>query len=51
VPIELAPRAFSCWSTAAHARYVPSGSYQIVVGSSSRAPALSAPLDVVGTDG
>jgi beta-glucosidase len=50
VTIELGPRAFSCWSTAARARYVPSGSYRIVIGSSSRDPALSATLGVVGTD-
>jgi beta-glucosidase len=50
VTIELGLRAFSCWSAASHARYVPSGSYRIVIGSSSRDPVLSATLDVSGTD-
>ena len=46
--IELAPRAFSCWSAASHARYVPSGTYRIAVGGSSRDLALSGSFDVRG---
>jgi beta-glucosidase len=48
VGIELAPRAFSCWSAASHSRYVPSGSYQIAVGGSSRSLPLNSPLEVIG---
>jgi beta-glucosidase len=48
VTFELLPRAFGCWSATAHARYVPSGTYEIWVGSSSRVLPLHASLEVVG---
>ncbi|HSU42124.1 MAG TPA: glycoside hydrolase family 3 C-terminal domain-containing protein [Polyangiaceae bacterium] len=48
VHIELPARAFSCWSATAHARYVPSGSYTVSVGSSSRRLPLAASFEVVG---
>jgi beta-glucosidase len=47
--IELLPRAFSCWSAATHSRYVPSGTYQIAVGASSRDLALHGSLTIEGT--
>jgi beta-glucosidase len=46
--IELPARAFSCWSATAHARYVPSGTYTVGVGSSSRRLPLTASFEVVG---
>jgi beta-glucosidase len=49
--IELPPRAFSAWSAATHARYVPNGQYRIAVGGSSRNLALHAVLDVNGVGG
>jgi beta-glucosidase len=46
--IELTPSQLTCWSVTAHARYVPSGTYRIAVGSSSRALALQASVQVQG---
>jgi beta-glucosidase len=46
--IELAPSQLSCWSATAHARYVPSGTYRIAVGSSSRNLPLQASIQVQG---
>ena len=48
VHVTLPPRTFSCWSSTAHARYAPSGTYTVSVGSSSRALPLSATFEVVG---
>ncbi len=50
VTIELTPRAFGCWDASAHHRFVPSGTYQVAVGGSSRDLPLSAELQVSGTD-
>src|SRR5262249_43311093 len=48
VHIELPARAFGCWDPVAHARFVPSGTYFVSVGGSSRALPLVTPLEVVG---
>ncbi len=48
VHIELPVRAFACWSATAHARYAPSGTYTVSVGSSSRRLPLTASFEVVG---
>jgi beta-glucosidase len=48
VSIELDPRAFSCWSAVSHTRYIPSGSYRIAIGGSSRDLPLIAALEVTG---
>jgi beta-glucosidase len=50
VHVELPARAFSCWSSTAHARYAPSGTYTLSVGSSSRALPLTASFEVMGTE-
>lgn len=50
VSIDLGPRAFACWDANAHRSFVPSGTYRIAVGGSSRDLPLSAELDVAGTD-
>jgi len=46
--IELAPSQLSCWSATAHARYAPSGTYRVAVGSSSRNLPLQASIQVQG---
>jgi beta-glucosidase len=48
--IELSPRDLSCWTPKTHARYIPSGTYQIAVGSSSRDLPLRASVQVRGLD-
>lgn len=48
VHIALPARAFGCWDPATHARYAPSGTYTLSVGSSSRQLPLTATLDVNG---
>ncbi len=48
VHVELPARAFGCWNATAHARYAPSGTYTLSVGSSSRALPLTATLEVIG---
>jgi hypothetical protein len=48
VHLELEARAFGCWNPTTHARFAPSGSYTIAVGSSSRRLPLEATLDVIG---
>jgi len=47
---ELPPRAFACWDANAHHAFVPSGSYHIAVGGSSRDLPLGADFQVAGTD-
>jgi beta-glucosidase len=49
VRIALEPSAFSCWDENQHRRYVPSGTYRIAVGGSSRDLPLEASLDVQGS--
>jgi beta-glucosidase len=46
--LELSARDLSCWNPKAHARYVPSGTYRIAVGSSSRDLPLQASVQVQG---
>jgi beta-glucosidase len=48
VHVELPARAFGCWNPTAHARYAPSGTYTLSVGSSSRELPLTATLEVTG---
>jgi beta-glucosidase len=48
VTITLSARELGCWSATAHARYVPSGTYRIAVGSSSRDLPLQASVQVQG---
>jgi beta-glucosidase len=48
VTITLGPRQISCWNPTAHARYVPSGTYTIAVGPSSRDLPLQTAVQVVG---
>ena len=48
VTIELGPRHLSCWNVAAHARYVPSGTYGIAVGGASRDLPLQTSVQIVG---
>jgi beta-glucosidase len=48
VHLALPARAFACWSATSHARYVPSGTYGVSVGSSSRRLPLAASFEVVG---
>jgi beta-glucosidase len=48
VTIELQASAFSCWSSTSHARYIPSGQYQISIGSSSRNLPLTAAIELTG---
>ncbi len=48
VHIELPARAFSCWDPVGHARYAPSGTYTVSVGSSSRQLPLVASFNVIG---
>lgn len=45
---ELSARQLACWSAKAHARYVPSGTYRVAVGSSSRDLPLQASVQVQG---
>ncbi len=49
VTLELPPRAFSCWSSETHSRYVPSGTFEVFVGGSSRELPLRAKFDLVGS--
>lgn len=46
--IEMSARELGCWSPKLHARYVPSGTYRIAVGSSSRDLPLQASVQVQG---
>jgi beta-glucosidase len=48
VTITLGPRQLSCWNPIVHARYVPSGTFTIAVGGSSRDLPLQTSLQVVG---
>ena len=48
VTITLGPQKLSCWNPTAHARYVPSGTYTIAVGGSSRDLPLRTSVQVVG---
>ena len=48
VTITLGPRQLSCWNPTVHARYVPSGTFTIAVGGSSRDLPLQTSLQVVG---
>jgi beta-glucosidase len=48
VTITLGPPKLSCWNPIAHARYVPSGTYTIAVGGSSRDLPLQTSVQVVG---
>jgi beta-glucosidase len=48
VHVELPARAFACWDPVRHAPFVPSGTYTLSVGSSSRRLPLTASLDIVG---
>lgn len=48
VTLQLPPRALSCWNAAAHTRYVPSGTYRLFVGSSSRDLPLETSFEVLG---
>jgi beta-glucosidase len=46
--IELSARELACWNPKQHARYVPSGTYRIAVGSSSRDLPLQASVAIRG---
>lgn len=46
--VELSSRELSCWDAKAHGRYVPSGTYRIAVGSSSRYLPLQASVQIHG---
>ena len=48
VTITLGPQELSCWNPAAHARFVPSGTFTIAVGGSSRDLPLQTSVQVVG---
>jgi beta-glucosidase len=48
VTLTLGPRDLSCWNPTAHARFVPSGTYTVAVGSSSRDLPLQTSVQVVG---
>jgi beta-glucosidase len=48
VTITLGPQALSCWNPTAHARYVPSGTYTVAVGGSSRDLPLQTSVQVLG---
>ncbi len=48
VTLTLDPRKLACWNPTVHARYVPSGTYTIAVGGSSRDLPLQTSLQVVG---
>lgn len=50
VQMELSPRALSCWSATANARYIPSGNYRIAVGGSSRDLPLEVSISVGGIE-
>ncbi|MEO6602876.1 MAG: glycoside hydrolase family 3 C-terminal domain-containing protein, partial [Polyangiaceae bacterium] len=49
VRIELDPRALSCWNPTSSARYVPTGTYHVTVGGSSRNLPLEVEIRVTGT--
>jgi len=46
--IELSPRQLACWNSTTHRRYVPSGTYQIALGSSARDLRLRASVQITG---
>jgi beta-glucosidase len=48
VTMTLGPKDLSCWNPTAHARYVPSGTFTMAVGSSSRDLPLQSSAQVVG---
>jgi beta-glucosidase len=48
VTIELGPRQMSCWSTSGHGPYVPSGTFRLAVGGSSRDLPLRASAEIQG---
>jgi beta-glucosidase len=48
VTLTLGPRDLSCWNPRVHARFVPSGTYTVAVGGSSRDLPLQTSVLVVG---
>jgi beta-glucosidase len=48
VTLELPVRAFTCWNPTAHARFAPSGDYELWIGSSSRTLPLHTTFTVTG---